>query len=263
LKLEEKPYLFNVSSTGCRIGAVFNNACSVALKLKKKGSSAVHYEWSLKYGQIVPEKTHIFTLRNLTPDTEYNYEIVQIVPEKGGEVFLTNGKFRTRPVKQKNHMFYIVNDMQVGSKAVKRTFDRIVKSTPEFYKADFLVSLGDMANDMYDIFDVYFDSYISYLRNQHNVDLPFVFVRGNHEFRGKESSRYANYFGRPYGAFRMGDVFYFVLDSGEDAPPVYKKNNVKQGVMIEQMIITLPVFLIIYRVVTILRPFKYTTLFNI
>ena len=49
----------------------------------------------------------------------------------------------------------------------------------------------------------------------------------------------------------------------QEISQVYKKNNVKQGVMVEQMIITLPVFLIIYRVVTILRPFKYTTLFNI
>ena len=36
-----------------------------------------------------------------------------------------------------------------------------------------------------------------------------------------------------------------------------------KGVMLEQVVITLPVFLIIYRVVTILRPFKYTVLFNI
>ena len=49
----------------------------------------------------------------------------------------------------------------------------------------------------------------------------------------------------------------------QEISQIYKKNNVKQGVMVEQMIITLPVFLIIYRVVTILRPFKYTTLFNI
>lgn len=49
----------------------------------------------------------------------------------------------------------------------------------------------------------------------------------------------------------------------QEISQVYKKNKVRQSVMFEQMVITLPVFLIIYRVVTILRPFKYTTLFNI
>ena len=49
----------------------------------------------------------------------------------------------------------------------------------------------------------------------------------------------------------------------QEIQQVYKKNNVRQTVMLEQVVITLPVFLIIYRVVTILRPFKYTVLFNI
>ncbi|MBR4486887.1 YidC/Oxa1 family membrane protein insertase [bacterium] len=49
----------------------------------------------------------------------------------------------------------------------------------------------------------------------------------------------------------------------QEIQQVYKKNNVRQTVMLEQVVITLPVFLIIYRVVTTLRPFKYTVLFNI
>lgn len=44
---------------------------------------------------------------------------------------------------------------------------------------------------------------------------------------------------------------------------IYKKNNVKPFAAFEQMFITLPIFLIIYRVVTILRPIKATILFGI
>lgn len=44
---------------------------------------------------------------------------------------------------------------------------------------------------------------------------------------------------------------------------LYKKNNVKPFAAFEQMFITLPIFLIIYRVVTIVRPFKSTILFGI
>lgn len=49
----------------------------------------------------------------------------------------------------------------------------------------------------------------------------------------------------------------------QEIQQIYRKNKVRQSVMFEQMAITLPIFLIIYRVVTILRPFKYTDLFNI
>ena len=44
---------------------------------------------------------------------------------------------------------------------------------------------------------------------------------------------------------------------------LYKKNNVHPFSAFEQMFLTLPIFLIIYRVVTILRPMKATVLFNL
>ncbi len=44
---------------------------------------------------------------------------------------------------------------------------------------------------------------------------------------------------------------------------LYEKNNVKPFAAFEQMFLTLPIFLIIYRVVTIVRPIKVTVLFNI
>ena len=44
---------------------------------------------------------------------------------------------------------------------------------------------------------------------------------------------------------------------------LYKKNNVRPFAAFEQILITLPIFLIVYRVVTILRPLKGAVLFNI
>mgnify|MGYP003290943809 CR=1 FL=1 len=44
---------------------------------------------------------------------------------------------------------------------------------------------------------------------------------------------------------------------------LYTKNNVKPFAAFEQMFLTLPIFLIIYRVVTIVRPIKVTILFII
>ena len=44
---------------------------------------------------------------------------------------------------------------------------------------------------------------------------------------------------------------------------LYKKNNVHPFAAFEQILITLPIFLIVYRFVTILRPLKGAVLFNI
>jgi YidC/Oxa1 family membrane protein insertase len=49
----------------------------------------------------------------------------------------------------------------------------------------------------------------------------------------------------------------------QETMEVYKKHNVKPFAAFEQMFITLPIFLIVYRVVTILRPLKATSLFGI
>ena len=52
--------------------------------------------------------------------------------------------------------------------------------------------------------------------------VPFIMVRGNHETRGKFARDFKSYFAYPddkfYQAFRMGSVFWIVLDGGEDKP---------------------------------------------
>lgn len=43
---------------------------------------------------------------------------------------------------------------------------------------------------------------------------------------------------------------------------LYRKHNVRPFAAFEQIFITLPIFLIIYRVVTILRPLKFMAIFD-
>ena len=43
---------------------------------------------------------------------------------------------------------------------------------------------------------------------------------------------------------------------------LYKKNGVRPFAAMEQLFVTLPIFLIIYRVITILRPLKFVIIFN-
>ena len=57
---------------------------------------------------------------------------------------------------------------------------------------------------------------------------PFIFTRGNHETRGPNARNLMSYFphksGKFYCSFTHGNVYFIVLDSGEDKPdshPVY------------------------------------------
>ena len=226
IKITTQPYLLNLSADKCRIGITFNAPIPAGLHLIAPDGKK-RTLWTLKYGQIAPASKHVFLLENLTPDTNYKYEIVQADPTgPTGERALASGTFRTFPASKKEHSFFIVNDMQVGSPKVRMAFDRIVKSQPDIRKTDFMVMLGDIASIMDDFHDIYFDSCISYLRNKHQVHKSYVVTRGNHEYRGPESALYSDYFGRPYDAFRIGDVFYIVLDTGEDAPPTFRKGAV-------------------------------------
>jgi YidC/Oxa1 family membrane protein insertase len=44
---------------------------------------------------------------------------------------------------------------------------------------------------------------------------------------------------------------------------LYKKNNIKPLAAFSQMFLTLPIFLIVYKIISIVRPIKVTNLFNI
>jgi YidC/Oxa1 family membrane protein insertase len=75
------------------------------------------------------------------------------------------------------------------------------------------------------------------------------------EIQGKISEINAKYKGLKDNASRQ--------KKQQETMEIYRKHNVKPFAAFEQMFITLPIFLIIYRVVTIVRPLKATTLFGI
>ena len=67
-----------------------------------------------------------------------------------------------------------------------------------------------------------FDGYLRSASELFAANVPFCFVRGNHENRGAFSYRASDYFptptGRFYYTFRHGPAFFVVLDCGEDKP---------------------------------------------
>lgn len=84
---------------------------------------------------------------------------------------------------------------------------------------DFIVQLGDLVNHVADARQVE-KSIIAFPTG--GLDLPRVFVRGNHETRGESARSLAEWMlppgGSYYYTFEAGDAFFIVLDSGEDKP---------------------------------------------
>ena len=218
-----KPFVFKVSCDRAEIGVRLDSSVAAGIRFRPEGSeSAWRSLWDTRCGLREPDDTHRFALEALAPDTAYEYEIFWLDQRDDGkikELAGARGRFRTFPDKMTPFSFYCYSDLQHLFTDRPVTFrNRFVRESAcdlNMKKAAFICSLGDMANIFRHFDDEYFDNFLELLEAQ-GVSRPFVPVRGNHEYRGDEAGRYTDVFGTPYYAFTCGDVFFIVLDTGED-----------------------------------------------
>ena len=88
-------------------------------------------------------------------------------------------------------------------------------------ETDMVIFNGDMVSSVPSekiIFDGFLDTAVKHFAS----DVPFFYVRGNHETRGKCALKFSDYFptttGKPYYTFTHGNTFFIALDGGEDKP---------------------------------------------
>lgn len=125
------------------------------------------------------------------------------------------GGVRTLDTKAAQCRFSVINDMHAQ-------FDRYATLTRPLKPADldFLVMNGDMVSYVNDI-----DTMMKYTFGPAKELLrrvPSLYVRGNHESRGRAFADVPTLFDSPTGAFyylfRQGPAAFLVLDGGEDKP---------------------------------------------
>lgn len=214
VSLRAAPWVFALSVHSVKIGALFHSEVICGIRYRKKDSGEKWVEkWTKKFGQKTPEENHIFPLKNLEENTLYEYEILRLNELTPAIEITAKGSFRTFPEKGTRHSFFALSDLQTNSFSRKRLVTDFLKNC-NIQGTEFLASLGDIDSDCSDFNTVYFDSYFSLLKNL-GFDKPVAIVRGNHELRGS-SQFFPRLFGRTYGSFRWGDVYYFILDTGED-----------------------------------------------
>jgi acid phosphatase type 7 len=181
------------------------------------------------YGLKPIGKIHKVTVDGLKPGTNYRYRVMMTAvqdyinnfePVYGNSSGAAAYKAklpvaRTLDENYDEVKFAVVNDIHAQDSLFRRLFTDKEKNK-DF---NFVVFNGDMTSEL-----TYSDKVIRhYLKPASDLfanETPFFMVRGNHEFRGKEALRIAEYFDfpqhGPYYTFKYGKYFFLVMDSGED-----------------------------------------------
>lgn len=208
--------IFNVSTNRAEFCFETGLPAISAIRYRKAGSKKSHTVWNSRDGIRQEVKIHRIALNALQPDTKYEYEVIFLNRQFAKISVASKGSFTTFPAKGGNTGFMLLSDTQSDG-WVRRTAIKKLITMYGGKDTDFFVSLGDVSGVFNDFRNEYFTNYYDELgRNQYFK--PAVFVRGNHEFRGREIVKYNQFFGKSYYAFRHGDVFFIVLESGEDKP---------------------------------------------
>jgi predicted phosphodiesterase len=175
-------------------------------------------------------RINCITLNGLKPGVTYRYrvfskEITDFKPYKltyGNTI--ESGILRfTTPAEQSDKVSCLVmNDIHDRPESITQLLT--LKGADPF---DFVFFNGDLFDWQTDEQQI-IDHMLTPCTSGFAKEIPFLFVRGNHETRGKYRSELPQYFSNPQGnqyfSYTWGPVHFTVIDTGEDKPdsePVY------------------------------------------
>jgi len=175
-------------------------------------------------------KRHAIRITDLQPGTKYRYRIVskdilQFNPYEvlyGDTVVGNVLEFETLDTGKAIFSFCVVTDVHERGAKLDTLLQTVAVDSIDmmFYTGDILNWIGEEKR----IFNGFLDVSVKHFASEK----PFIFTRGNHETRGPNARALYSYFphtsGKFYYSFTQGNVYFIVLDSGEDKPdshPVY------------------------------------------
>lgn len=185
----------------------------------------------LKDGLVVANnRVNCIYLHNLKPNTTYYYRVVSkeitgFEPYKlsyGTTIHSSINNFRTANPKSDSVSWLVMNDIHDRPQSISHLMK--LNGSDDY---DFVFFNGDMFDYQTDEQQI-IDHMLMPCAETFASNKPFMFVRGNHETRGRFARELGEYFSNPSGkyyfAFNRGPVYAIVLDTGEDkvdAHPVY------------------------------------------
>lgn len=176
-------------------------------------------------GRRVSGTSHSVRITGLAPGRTYRYRIYgRLVKDDSDPYgvdfgparrlkFKGDGVFKTLDRNAGECRFVMLNDVHSNA-------DRYRSLTQGVDSLDLLIMNGDMVSYITDI-ETALSSVFGTVPEL-VADVPSVWVRGNHETRGRDAAAMKQYAptptGEPYHLLRQGPVAILVLDAGEDKP---------------------------------------------
>ena len=233
--ISHMPTVFNISETSATILWGTNKPAISWVEIAPDDGTHFYKTDRQKYFDYVfgskrVGKTHRIKIDNLKPNTSYRFRIFSrevIGSRNSGIDFGATSStrvwqleplmFKTLDPNKKSVRFAVVNDIHEKS-------DRLRKLLANVKDCDFLMMNGDIVS-MSISAEHYFRSFLDALAERTipgQPALPLFFLRGNHETRGVFAQNVMDMIptpdGKPYYSFRIGNVAFLAIDSGEDKP---------------------------------------------
>jgi len=195
------------------------------IELRPKGETEWQTLWDQKNGRILRRRFHEVHLKGLRENAVYEYRIVMLDPQQPEK--------RIHPQKELIHSFwspdrnrsefsfFFTADLQFSLDQQRNILEKLLDAA-DGGSCDLIVLGGDIGSAFDNIESNVLDCALSELVKRGGSDRPLIYVRGNHELRGKEAEKFETVFGTPegrtYAVYRFGDTAFLMLDGWEDKP---------------------------------------------
>ena len=217
------PYLQNLTDNTITICSIFNKPCLAWVDILDNNNQVIETVYQVEDG-MRNANSEVFKFRVPTKNSSLRYrvsakEITKFEPYKieYGSLIQSDSTGITLPEsKQKSINCLILNDVHEQKDSYGYLYEK-----SKLPKKDLVFLNGDSFHYVTNQQDLT-EKLLKPIGDKFASHTPFLMIRGNHETRGSFSRSYKNYFDYPenkfYQAFKMGPIFWIILDSGEDKP---------------------------------------------
>jgi len=233
------PYVQNVTENSATIMWFTNKKCVSKIEYGTGDNFRTFPQWgsllqtavSSRHGLIdANTNSHSITVSGLEPGKAHRYrvvskEIAQFQPYEilyGSTVVSDIYIFQTMDPGAESFSFCVLNDIHEDSKRLNTLLQQVT-----WEDIDLVFLNGDTLSHLEEENQI-FSGFLDTCVERFAKEIPFVFIRGNHETRGMFARNLIHYVATPdnkyYFSFNHGPVHFIVLDTGEDKPdthPVY------------------------------------------
>ena len=235
IKILHGPYLQAVTDTEATIMWVTDVDALSWVEVAPEDSKHFYYKERPKFFQTCNGKRVIGTLHQvrvtgLEPGKKYRYAVAskEVIEQKGnrisyGNIVSTNVYRKGAQIiptlnpKKESIEFVVMNDVHAKNEKMEAYLTHCFDKS----KTDMVIFNGDMVSS-FPTEETIFKGFLDTAVKNFASDVPFFYVRGNHETRGKYGTKFMDYFptttGKPYYSFVHGNTFFLMLDGGEDKP---------------------------------------------